>query len=107
MIPLDFHKLAVKIYGRKKWQSSLARDLGVDPSTIFRIMHREQVPGPYEVAIRGMWDQRKREIELEKAARRLLPRGYRKRNVAPRRKKPHKPPARFAALIPEVEEEIS
>lgn len=86
MIPADFQKTAVRIYGRKKWKVSLARDLGVDPSTIFRIMHREQVPGPYEVALRGMWDQRRREIELEKAARRLLPRGYKKRNVAPRKR---------------------
>ena len=107
MTPADFIKTAHKIYGRKKWKPQLARDLGVDVSTIHRIVKREQVPGPYEVAIRGMWDQRQREIALEKAARRLLPRGYKKRNVAPRRKKTHKPPTRFAALIPEAEEESS
>lgn len=87
MIPADFVKTAIKVYGRKKWKPQLARDLGVDVSTIHRIVKRPQVPGPYEVALNGLMEHRRQEIVLEKAARKLLPRGYKKRNAAPRKPK--------------------
>lgn len=89
MTPDQLKTTAVKIYGRKKWQVHLARDLGVDVSTIHRIMHREQVPGPYEVALRGLAEHRRQEVILEKAARKLLPRKFRVRK-SPRKPKPVK-----------------
>lgn len=86
MTPADFQKTAIKIYGRKKWKAHLARDLGVDVSTIHRIVKRDQIPGPYEVAVRGLMAHRSQEIVLEKAARKLLPRKFRKRTT-PRKPK--------------------
>ena len=85
MTPADFVKTAIRVYGRKKWKPQLARDLGVDVSTIHRICKREQVPGPYEVALRGLMEHRRQEIVLEKAARKLVPRKFRKRQLAPRK----------------------
>ena len=75
--PADFIKTAIRVYGRKKWKPQLARDLGVDVSTIHRICKRDQVPGPYEVALNGLMEHRRQEIELEKAARKLVPRKFR------------------------------
>jgi hypothetical protein len=82
MKPDQFKAAAVRIFGRKKWQVHLAAHLGCDVSTIHRMMKREQVAGPYEVAIAGMLEQRKREIELERAARKLLPRKLRRKKNA-------------------------
>lgn len=86
MTPDQLQQTAIRIYGRKRWKAHLARDLGVDVSTIHRLTHRAQVPGPYEVALRGMLDHRKREIALEKEARKLLPRRLklRKKRTVPK-----------------------
>lgn len=95
MTPSDLEKLATRIYGRKHWKSALAKDIGMDVSSIHRMMRRDQVPGPVEVALRGLAEHRKQQVELERAARRLLPRlpkGYKKKNVAPRRKTKPVPP---------------
>jgi len=86
MTPSQLESAAHKIYGRKKWKPSLARDLGVDTSTIFRIMHREQVPGPVEVAVKGLLQNRLAQIRLEKQARRLLPRVRRVRIKPPKKR---------------------
>ena len=59
------------MYGRKKWKACLARDLGVDVSTIHRIGKKDRVPSVYEIAIAGMihnWEARQ---ELEKQAKKL------------------------------------
>ena len=85
MTPEQFIAISHKIYGRKKWKPQLARDLGVDVSTIHRIVKRTQVPGSYEVALRGLMAHRQQEIALEKAARKLVPRKFRKRQLAPRK----------------------
>ena len=82
MNPDQFKSAATKIFGRKKWQVHLAEHLGCNVSTIHRLMKREQIPGPYEVALQGMLEHKKRQIALEKEARRLLPRKVRrKKNV--------------------------
>ena len=91
MTPADFVKTAIRVYGRKKWKPQLARDLGVDVSTIHRIVKRTQIPGPYEVALRGLMEHRRQEIVLEKAARKLVPRKFRKRQLAPRKPKAKSP----------------
>lgn len=87
MTPAQLLTAAHKIYGRKKWKTYLARDLGVDVSTIHRIMKREQVAGPYEVALNGLLEHRKKEIALEKEARKLVPRKFRVRK-SPRKSRP-------------------
>jgi methylphosphotriester-DNA--protein-cysteine methyltransferase len=89
--PADFVSTAIRVYGRKKWKPQLARDLGVNVSTIHRIVKREQVPGPYEVALNGLMEHRRQEIVLEKAARKLVPRKFRKRRLAPGKPRPAKP----------------
>lgn len=81
MTPDQFTQAAIKIYGRKKWATQLATDLGVDPATIWRLIKRPQIAGPYEVALRGLLEHRRQEILLEKAARKLLPRKFRKRTT--------------------------
>ena len=83
MTPDRLKTLAIKIYGRKGWKTRLANDIGVDRTTIHRMCKREQIGGPYEVALRGLAEHRRQEVELEKAARKLLPRKFRKR--APRK----------------------
>lgn len=80
----------IKVYGRKKWKAKLAADLGIDEVTVWRYTRKEQVPGPVEVALNGLMEHRRQQAVLEKAARKLLPRGYKKRNVAPRKPKPAK-----------------
>jgi hypothetical protein len=89
--PADFVQTAIRVYGRKKWKPQLARDLGVDVSTIHRIVKRDQIPGPYEVALRGLIAHRQQEIVLEKAARKLVPRKFRKRQLVPGKPRPAKP----------------
>lgn len=78
MTPEQFITAGVRLYGRKRWKSLLAKDIGVDVSTIHRITHRPQVPGPYEVALNAMVEQKKRQLLLEKEARKLIPRRLRK-----------------------------
>lgn len=90
MSPEDFQKTAMRIYGRKFWKAKLSRDLGVDVSTIHRLTHRAQVPGPYEVALKGLAEHARRQRELDKAARKLLPRKFRKRKVV-KKSKPVEP----------------
>ena len=84
MTPIEFKTKAMRIYGKRGWVEKLARVIGVNRTTIFRMMGREQVAGPYEVALLGLVEQHRREREIEKAARKLLPR---KRRVKKGKKK--------------------
>ena len=86
MTPADLRSAGMKMYGKTGWRHKLATDLGVNPVTIWRMMKKERIAGPYEVAVRGMLENKKRRDEIEKAARKLLPRGYKKWNKAPRKK---------------------
>lgn len=81
MNPEQFIATGQRLYGRKKWKTQLARDLGVDVTTIWRLTKRAEIPGPYEVALKAMLDNRKRQDALEREARKLLPRKRRKRTV--------------------------
>jgi hypothetical protein len=85
MSPEQFRKVCIRVYGRRKWQIQIADALGVHQGTIFRMMHREQVPGPYEVALLGIVEHWKRQMEIEKAARKLLPRRFRYNKAALKR----------------------
>ena len=86
MTPAELRSAGMKMYGKTGWRVKLATDLGVNPVTIWRMMKKERIAGPYEVAVRGMLENKKRRDEIEKAARKLLPRGYKKWNKAPRKK---------------------
>ncbi len=51
----------------------LARDIGVHHTTIHRLAARRQdVPGPYEVALLAMLQNHIRQLEINRAARSLL-----------------------------------
>ena len=90
MTPLQLISAGQKLYGRKRWKRKLADALGVDQSTIHRLPVREIVPGPYVVAIGGLLDQKKRQDELDRAARALLPRKFRTRKTINRKPIPQK-----------------
>jgi hypothetical protein len=98
MTPADFIKAGQRLYGRKKWKFCLARDLGINVSTVHRmtqldttvdppVFKRAQIPGPCEIALKAMLENKKARDKLEKEARKLLPRKLRKR------KTPRKPRA--------------
>jgi hypothetical protein len=76
----QFIKTGIRLHGRKIWKARLARDLGVDVSTIHRIAKRLLVPGPVEIAIKALVNNRIAQDKLEKEARKLLPRKLRKRS---------------------------
>ena len=108
MTPTELRSAGMKMYGKTGWRHKLATDLGVNPVTIWRMMKKERIAGPYEVAVRGMLENKKRRDEIEKAARKLLPKGYRAWNKRPqKRKKKLKPGERKLipyAGSPELEE---
>ena len=81
MDPATFIASGQKLYGRKKWKVKLAADLGVDVVTIWRLTKREQIPGPYEVALKAMLENKKRQDALEREARKLLPRKLRRKKL--------------------------
>jgi hypothetical protein len=89
LIPTDLIAAGQKLYGRKYWKTKLAEALGVNVATIHRMVHREGVPGPYAIAITALLEHKKRKDELDRAARSLLPRQFRKRKTA-RKTKPGK-----------------
>ena len=80
MTPDQFILAGQRLHGKKFWKARLARDLGVNPATIHRLVKREQIPGPYEIAVKAMLDNKRQRDKLEKEARKLLPRKFRKRS---------------------------
>jgi hypothetical protein len=90
--PTEFMEAAITLYGRKHWARELAKALGVDPSTIHRQTKMEQITGVYEVAIRGLLQNKRANDIIERRERshnpddRLLPRGYKAWNKKPRKK---------------------
>ena len=73
MTPEDLVRIGQKLYGRKGWRSKLAADLGVDPVTVWRLVKSgKEIPGPYDVAIVGMLNQRTAQLELEKRDRKIF-----------------------------------
>jgi IS30 family transposase len=73
-----------KLYGRRYWVTQLAKSLGVDRGTIYRLMKREQILGPYEVAVNGLLENWRRRMEIERAARKLRPKLRRRNPPTPR-----------------------
>lgn len=101
MTPDQLRLAGIKLHGSKHWKLYLARDLGVNVATIHRMTHRGQVPGPYAIAIASLLAQKKNRDEIERAARKLLPKGYRKLHV--RYRPPVKRGPRKVILIPASE----
>jgi hypothetical protein len=71
MTPQQLQSAGHRLYGRKYWKARLADALHVNVATIHRMMHREQLPGPYVVAINALLDLKKRQDALTREARRI------------------------------------
>lgn len=99
MTPAGFIKLAERLHG-KNWKSALANDLVINVSTIHNLLKRAQIPGVYEIAVKALLLQKIEQDKLEKAARRLLPRKYRKRSEASTAKRTLQLERRKPRLIP-------
>src|SRR3977135_1772704 len=80
MTPETFISIGQRLYGRRAWKSRLARDLGVNVGTVHRMVKRPVIPGPYEVAMKAMLENKRARDKLVKEARKLLPRQFRKRS---------------------------
>jgi hypothetical protein len=87
--PLQLITAGTRLYGRKHWKTHLARALAVDVSTIHRICKRPEVPGPVEVAVKGLLQNKLAQEDIEKQARKLglVPRKRRKKVLKPRERK--------------------
>lgn len=46
------------IYG-KRWKAPLARDLGLDPATLWRYLQKDDVPRTVELAIQSLLTRKK------------------------------------------------
>jgi hypothetical protein len=91
MTPEAFVNAGIKLYGRKHWKSQLASALGINVVTVYRLSKLElprQIPGPYEVALRGLLQHKRAQDILEREARKLLPAVRKKIKL---RKTPRKP----------------
>lgn len=84
MKPDEFRKLAVRLYGHRAWQRRIADDLGVDESVISRLLKREQIKPPFDVAINAMVNQKVLHDFTAREARKLMGRHARlkKRKLA-------------------------
>jgi len=72
LTPTEFKATCIRIYGRKLWYQKFARDIGISEVTVFRQMKKEQIPGPYEVALKGMLVNAMARRRLEREQRSLL-----------------------------------
>ena len=108
MTPEDFTKYGQRLFGRKKWKTQLANALCVNVSTIHRMVHRAVIPGPWQVAIRSLLEQKKQHDAIETAARKLLPKGYKRWHVKKKptaKRRPHIPPP--GPLPPDLLEQLN
>lgn len=46
------------LYGRKGWKVKLARDLGINHSTVHRMLVSGKIPGPVAAAVKGWLGER-------------------------------------------------
>jgi hypothetical protein len=91
MNPDQLRTAGIRLFGRKHWKAQLARALAVDVSTIHRIGKRAEVPGPVEVAVKGLLQHKRAHDLLEREARKLVPRKFRKRPEKSRKVKRKRP----------------
>lgn len=62
MTPVEFERIGKRLYGRKRWCSRLALNLGLDNSTVWRATKKEKIPFLMEVAVRGL-DERDKQLK--------------------------------------------
>lgn len=105
LTPADLIAAGQKLYGRKKWKTHLSEALGVNVATIHRMVHRPLVPGPYAVAISSLLANKKARDELERQARKLLPKGYKRPHVRAKKKRKYVRKLIPYAGSPELEQE--
>jgi hypothetical protein len=79
MTPDQLKSAGIRIFGRKKWVPQLARSLGINRGTVYRLLKRPEIDAVYMVAISGMLEHNKRQRELERVARALMPKRRRKK----------------------------
>ena len=96
MTPDQLIAAGIRLYGRKHWKARLAEALAVDVSTVHRICKRAEVPGPVEVAVKGLLQNKTAQERLEREARRLglMPKKPRKKVLIPYAGAPRQKPRR-------------
>jgi hypothetical protein len=63
-------RIGKRIYGRHHWRRDLALNLGLNPSTIWRLSRLETDIKPmFEVAIRGLLEKHRQMVEAQKTLR--------------------------------------
>jgi len=111
--PHEFQRIGTRMYGRKHWRREYSVNLGIDPSTVWRISTREQdVPPVVEVAVKGLLDKHKSLTRASKALaeQRAKERHRYKGKLTTRVKKKKKPAPRklipYAGSPDQAKEEI-
>jgi hypothetical protein len=70
MPPDDFKRIGIRMYGRKHWRREFSVNLGIDPSTVWRISKRStDIPAVVEVAVRGLLEKHKVVSRMERDLR--------------------------------------
>lgn len=69
MTPEELTAAGVKLYGRKGWKKKLSRDLGLNYSTIHRMLVSGRIPGPVQAAVRSWLAAWQRQYDRKYALR--------------------------------------
>ena len=70
MTPEEFKRAGIRMYGSKHWRRGLSINLGLDPSTVWRVSTRQKDVSPVvEVAVKGLLEKHKQLATAEKLAR--------------------------------------
>jgi hypothetical protein len=63
LTPGEFKSIAIQIYGARHWKLLLSRDLGVNVSTIHRMMLRPHITASAALALRGLLEHHRQRTE--------------------------------------------
>jgi len=74
MKPDELKRAGIRLYGRKGWRIKLAEALALNPSTVWRMESRGSIPGPVEVAVRGLLQNKRANDLIRKLAKETEPR---------------------------------
>jgi hypothetical protein len=68
LTPVEFQRHGIRMYGRKHWRREYSVNLGLDPSTVWRISTRPgEIPNVVEVAVKGLLEKHKQMTAAAKA----------------------------------------